>query len=158
MFEQYPNPRKAMESQSMSRKFVLPVPNATMEGFEMKTVLENQLTDRDREYLEKKAELQKELGNEQELDKLLQEYVEAKREEEYAKAQEEEQAKEDDGESESKASTSKKKSAAKKKAKAAAVEEDSSPAAVIEDEPTLEPYEETTTSSTQEAAEESTNQ
>lgn len=63
----------------MSKKVILPVPNDTTEGFELKEVLFTELTKADTKYLEKKAELQQELGNEDELKELLIKYIDAKR-------------------------------------------------------------------------------
>ena len=59
----------------MSRKVVLPVRNNTTEGFELVEKLEDELTAEDKKYLEKKAKLQAEAGNEEKLEKLLREYL-----------------------------------------------------------------------------------
>lgn len=59
----------------MSRKVVLPFRNDTTEGFEMGEKFEEELTAEDKKYLEKKAKLQEEPGNEEKLQKLLLDYV-----------------------------------------------------------------------------------
>lgn len=59
----------------MSRKVVLPVRNESTEGFELIEVFEQDLTTEDKKYLEKKAKLQSEPGNEEKLEKLLRDYL-----------------------------------------------------------------------------------
>lgn len=59
----------------MSRKLVLPIRNNTTEGFELTEVFEQDLTAEDKKYLEKKAKLQSEPGNEEKLEKLLRDYL-----------------------------------------------------------------------------------
>lgn len=56
-------------------RVILPVKNDTEEGFELREKFQVDLTDADKKYLEKKAKLQAEPGNEEKLEKLLQDYV-----------------------------------------------------------------------------------
>lgn len=56
-------------------RVILPVRNTTLEGFELKEKFVKDLTKQDEKYLEQKAKLQAEPGNEDKLDKLLHDYL-----------------------------------------------------------------------------------
>lgn len=56
-------------------RVILPVKNDSEEGFELQEKFQVDLTDADKKYLEKKAKLQQEPGNEEKLQKLLLDYV-----------------------------------------------------------------------------------